>query len=53
MLMLADGRHLGTVGQALLADLIIDTVNAAFDHGLEYFTHEEMLKLDAQYAGTT
>lgn len=49
-LMLDDGRHLGTVAQALLANLVIDVANAEFDYGLRDFTKEEMLDLADRYA---
>jgi lysophospholipase L1-like esterase len=41
---LADGRHLGTVGQGLIAKLIVDKLNTRFSAGIKPIADEEILE---------
>jgi phospholipase/lecithinase/hemolysin len=41
---LADGRHMGTVGQGLLARLIVDTINARFQMSIPRIVEPEILR---------
>jgi hypothetical protein len=49
---LEDRRHAGTVGQALLARVFVQTVNTRFGVGIEPFTDQEILAIaESQAAG--
>jgi phospholipase/lecithinase/hemolysin len=51
-LFLADLRHLGTVGQGLLAELIVTAIDAKFDAGVPALSHREIVEfLSTQYPG--
>jgi lysophospholipase L1-like esterase len=43
-LFLADLRHLGTVGQGLLAELIVTAIDAKFDAGVPALSHREIVE---------
>ncbi len=40
---LADIRHLGTIGQGLLAKMFINTINARFDAGIAPLSEHEIV----------
>jgi hypothetical protein len=48
---LADRRHAGTVGQGMLARILVDTINARFGAGIEALSDREILEF-AQSAST-
>jgi phospholipase/lecithinase/hemolysin len=52
-LFLGDVRHLGTVGQGLLADLLAATINARFDAGVPPLSEREILEFAATLAPTS
>jgi lysophospholipase L1-like esterase len=41
---LADSRHLGTMGQGLLATMFLETINHRFDAGIPQLTEREVLQ---------
>ncbi len=47
---LADVRHLGTIGQGLIAQLFVNVVNAEFDAGIEPLTDAEILSYARSHA---
>jgi phospholipase/lecithinase/hemolysin len=49
-LFLGDVRHLGTVGQGLLAELVVATINARFDAGVPPLSEHEILQFAARLA---
>jgi hypothetical protein len=52
-LFLGDIRHLGTVGQGLLAELLVATINAKFDAGVPPLSEREILEFAATLAPTS
>jgi lysophospholipase L1-like esterase len=51
-LFLADGRHAGTVAQALIARLFVATVNARLDAGIRPLSDREILEYAARVPST-
>jgi hypothetical protein len=49
-LFLGDVRHVGTVGQGLLAELVVATINARFDAGVPALPEREILEFAATLA---
>jgi lysophospholipase L1-like esterase len=52
-LFLGDIRHLGTVGQGLLAALLVETINANFDAGVPPLSEREILEYASSLAATS
>jgi phospholipase/lecithinase/hemolysin len=49
---LADGRHMGTLGHGLIAQLFIETVNRSFDAGIAPLSDQEVLRYATGLAPT-
>jgi hypothetical protein len=47
---LADGRHIGTLGNGLIAQLFIETVNRSFSAGITPLSDQEVLRYAADLA---